>query len=387
MRTSLIVALALVVGSAATADLPVYCRLLAVGLQEAVRHPIVTEDLNVSTMVHVPIMGDVDVSISHLAIAGMKMIECDAYVNEHGVFEVGMKRLDITLSQIAWQYRGRRWPHVADNGDASGTTGASFNVEIDMTRDDDKLFKLKLDTFDISLGAKQHKWLSSALMKLVKFLRPVVSEVVHVEARKTLDQSLGFIRQKGGCVFLEGMLKDVEFVKFAFTSYEPIKVHVPVVGDVYMSVNSTSITQPTSLDCNHLSFSGERLVAEISNVAFSAGFNWAYRKPGSSFWHNSGTGEAAIVGGSKVNIDLVKPTSTNLNVNVPVLKLKLHADADKWLYDALTFVTVPLVRGMLNLFGGKFLTHAIVKCLEDPSCPHLQSMVSQMTPQLADVVV
>jgi hypothetical protein len=369
-----------VAGALATDDLPVYCRLLQVGLEAAVQQPIV-EDVSVSITEHVPVLGSLDVSINRLELTSVKMVSCDAYVDKSGVFDVKMSRLDIGLGSLGWKYAQRNWPHTSDNGNATGKVDVSFHVGIDMTKEDDQLVQFRLGEIDISLGAQHHSWLTSALMKLVKFLRPLVSEVVQLAAKKVMHDSLAVVREHGGCAFLGDVLKQVRFVNFGFTSWEPIRVHVPVIGDVDISVNSTHIGQPTSMDCHHVAFNGERLAAHIENVPFDAGFNWAYRKVGSSFWHNSGSGKAAVVAGTMVNIDLITPKSTSLKIDVPSLKLDLHADADAWLYKALTFAMVPLVRHSLNLFGGKFLTYELKKCLEDPSCPHLGPTSSPEQPQ------
>merc|ERR1719150_3449458 len=148
-----------------------------------------------------------------------------------------------------------------------------------MSKQQDHLFMFKLDQIDVALGAKHHSWLMTALVKLAKFTRPLVNAVVHREAEKVLDKSLGIIRAQGGCVFLQNMLKELDFVRFEFTSYEPTKVHVPVVGEVDVSVNSTYVHQPTSMQCEHVAFNGKILTAHIKHVPFDAGFRWAYRKP------------------------------------------------------------------------------------------------------------
>jgi len=310
--------------------------------------------------------------MSHIEIGAVNMLLCDASVDSSGKFNVGIARMDIELKQLAWRYKQRNWPHTANEGNAVGKTSASFNVSIDMSKDQDHLFDFKMNQIDVSLGAKHHKWLMGALMKLTKLARPIVSAVVHHEAKKVLDKSLGTIRAQGGCVFLQGALKKVDFVKFQFTSYEPTKVHIPVVGDVYVSVNSTYVHQPTSMLCEHVAFNGQILTAHIKNVPFDAGFKWSYRKQGSSFWHNQGTGVTNVVGATLVHIDLLKPTATVIKVDLPVLKLHIDAESDAWLYHALTSTMTPLIRESLQLFGGKVMAHEISKCLEDPTCPQLK---------------
>lgn len=392
MRMMFLAAFALVVASAgAVTQLPVFCRLLAVGLQEAVKNPIITKGLNVTDMTHIPVMGDVDVSVSDFTIGDMQLVDCDAYVNEHGVFDVSVKKLDIMLTELGWNYHERRWPRLLDHGVASGNVSGSFHLSLDVAANADNVFKINLDVFDIKMGAERSTWLSNSLMRLVGLLRPVVSSVLSHEVKKTIDQSLDIIHHQGGCVFLNQMLSATPFTEFSFTSIEPAKINVPVVGDVYVSVNSTHIDQPTHMDCNHVSFSGERLVADIENVPFAAGFVWSYRKANSSFWHNSGTGEASVVASTLVNIDLIKPDSTNMHVQLPELRLTLHADEDAWLYNALTFTMAPLVRNMLNVFGSRFLTSSIKKCLENPNCPHFATLVADSQklthPKMADIVV
>merc|ERR1711972_557629 len=110
----------------------------------------------------------------------------------------------------------------------------------------------------------------------------------------------------------------------------------------------------------------------MGDVPLSAGFKWAYQKLGSTFWHNQGTGSTAVVAGTLLHIDLLKPSDTSIKMELPTLKLELQADADTWMYDALTSVMVPLVRESLQLFGGKLVAHYVAKCLADPKCPHLR---------------
>merc|ERR1712072_1453590 len=104
-----------------------------------------------------------------------------------------------------------------------------------------------------------------------------------------------------------------------FTSYEPFTRHVPVIGDVSISVN----------------------------------FVWAYAKSGSSFWHNKGNGSAAVVGGTLLYIDVIEPSKTTIKVDLPELNVQLKADSDAWMYRALSKAMIPLVRESLQLFGGQ----------------------------------
>merc|ERR1712039_752248 len=218
-----------------------------------------------------------------------------------------------------------------------------------------------------TLGAEHHTWLTPALEKAVHFAQPLVSTVLQHELSGVIDRSLDVIRGQGGCAFLRDMLQEVDLAKLEFVSYEPMRMPVPVLGSLDFSINSTYVTQPTSMQCEHVGFEGQKLTAHIENVPFDAGFDWAYRKPGSSFWRNQGTGVTSVVVGAFVHIDL------------PVLKLQLAAESDAWLYKALTGAMVPLVRESLQLFGGKVIGYEIKKCLEDPTCPKLDSKTSSQT--------
>jgi hypothetical protein len=378
MRSMLVVVWAAVVANAVATDLPVYCRLLQVGLEEATYQPILA-DVNLSITENAPLLGDIDVSISHLEIASVKMIACDASLDANGLFKVGFQRMAVDLKELEWRYTQRSWPHTADHGVARGNTSVSFSVSIDMNRDRDHFFGFKLDEIDVTLGAEHHTWLTPALEKAVHFARPLVSTVVQHELNRVIDESLGVVRKHGGCAFLQDMLHEIDLAKLQFVSYEPMKAQVPVLGTLDFSINSTYVTQPTTMQCEHVGFEGQQLTAHIENVPFDAGFNWAYRKPGSSFWHNQGTGVANVVVGGLVHIDLLKPAATQLKIDLPVLKLQLAAQSDAWLYKALTSVLVPLVRESLQLFGGKLMSYKIEQCLEDPTCPKLNSKTSSKT--------
>jgi hypothetical protein len=356
---------------AAVTEVPIYCRLLQVGLEAAQFHPIL-EDLNISAVAEVPALGSIDVSASHLEIEAVKLVDCGASVDESGRFTLGISHMDVGLKQLEWQYAQRSFPHAADQGVARANTSISFDVSIDMATDSHEVFGLNIGKMDLQLGAQHHKWLSAALEKLTKFMRPLLSVAVEHATRKALRESLAIVRKQGGCAFLQGSLADLDLAKLQFTSYEPFKTHVPMVGDVNISVNSTYIKPPTSMHCEHVGFNGSMLTASVEEVPFSAGFQWAYQKPGSSFWHNQGTGSTAVVAGTLLHIDLLKPGDTRIKMELPTLNLELQADADAWMYKALTHVMVPLLRDSLQLFGGKLVAHHVAKCLADPKCPHLR---------------
>merc|ERR1712151_633187 len=96
--------LALFVAAAAAAiaasvdvkEVPIYCRLLQVGLEAAQFQPIL-EDLNLSAVAKAPLLGHVDVSASHLEIGAVRLVNCGASVDEAGRFNLGVSQLDVDL--------------------------------------------------------------------------------------------------------------------------------------------------------------------------------------------------------------------------------------------------------------------------------------------------
>jgi len=316
--------------------------------------------------------------VSHLEIGAVRVVSCGASVDEKGQFNVGVSQLDVELKQLQWRYTQGSFPHAADEGMATANTTASFNVTIDMAAGRHNVLKLRLGQIGLHLGAKHHSWLSAAIDKLTNFMVPLVSEAVHLAAKAALDESTALIHKEGACAFVNDALASGDLVKLRFTSYEPIETHIPVVGDVNISVNSTAVTPPTSMRCEQLAFNGTVLSARIEDVSFGASFVWGYQKLHSTFWHNEGTGSANIVAGASLHIDLMKPSGTSMKVKLPTLQLKLHADADDWMYGALSSVMSPLVRESAQLLGGHLLAHFIARCIADPSCPKLKQGSEQL---------
>jgi hypothetical protein len=231
---------------------------------------------------------------------------------------------------------------------------------------------MKIEALEVHLGAQHHRWLTGALEKLANFLRPLVSQVVHLTAQEALNGVMSDIYKEGACAFATGALQDLDLARFQFTSYDPFKIHVPAIGDVNISVNSTSVVPPPSMQCQKMSFNGTALAAHIEDVAFSTSFVWAYQKPGSFFWHNNGSGSVAVVAGSVLEVDTLQPSKTKIRMDLPTLKVQLHADSDAWMYDALTATLTPLIREAMQLFGGRVLAHFVARCLADPSCPRVR---------------
>lgn len=358
-------------------EMPIYCRLLSVALQGATFEPVL-KDMNVSSTVHTHLLGDVDLSVSHLEIDAVRVIGCEASVDHHGHFNVAVTQLGMDLKELQWQYAERRFPHLKDNGRATANTSLSFNVTFDMTQEQHEVLGIHIGALKVHLGAQRHTWLTGALEKTVNLMRPLVSQVVHVSAQHALSGAMSRVYKEGACAFASGALKDLGMEQFRFTSYEPFKIHVPLIGDVNVSVNSTSITPPTSMQCHKLSFNGTALAAQIEDVAFNASFVWAYQKPGSAFWHNKGNGSVAVVAGASLAVDTLQPSATRIHADLPVLKVRLAPESDAWMYNAVEASMTPLIREAAQLFGGRLLAHFVAKCLADPNCPRMRPEVVQL---------
>jgi len=208
-------------------------------------------------------------------------------------------------------------------------------------------------------------------MKLTKRFLPKISHAVQQAAETALGSTLDIISRKGGCAFIQqDVLAMVNMKNFSFAAKDKV-VHVPKLGKVRFSFASTYVSQPTTMDCQHVGFSGREIVAHIAHVPFSIGFTWSYHKAGSRFWWNHGNGSVAVVGGTSLRIDMLNPEESFIAVAVPTLAVNLDAEYHKWLYHALTSVLAPLVRKALQTLGSELLTFYIRLCLQDPSCPQL----------------
>eukprot|EP00443_Scrippsiella_acuminata_P030027 CAMPEP_0115212828 /NCGR_PEP_ID=MMETSP0270-20121206/23484_1 /TAXON_ID=71861 /ORGANISM="Scrippsiella trochoidea, Strain CCMP3099" /LENGTH=391 /DNA_ID=CAMNT_0002626567 /DNA_START=86 /DNA_END=1261 /DNA_ORIENTATION=- len=367
-------------------EVPIYCRLLQVGLGAASFQPIL-EDLSISGAAKVPELGSIDLSVSRLEVGAVDVVNCGASVDAQGHFSIGVSRLDLDLKQLEWQYKQQSWPHEADQGMASANTSISFQVSIDMAKGVHELFDLNLGKIQLSMGAVHHAWLARELEKFTKFMRPFVSEVVKKAAGKALDSSLAVIHEQGACAFLQGAVKDLGLATLQFTSYEPIEAHAPVIGKMNVSVNSTDITPPTTMQCKHVAFNGTILTAQIADVPFSAGFTWAYQQLRSPFRRNRGTGQTKITAGTLLHVDLLHPSETHIQVSLPTLEIHLQADAHAWMYKVLVRVMTPLIQKSMQRLGGRVLSHFAAKCLADPTCPHLRPHTSTLPPSDSLLVI
>merc|ERR1712046_320374 len=123
----------------------------------------------------------------------------------------------------------------------------------------------EVDFIQMDLGAQRHSWLTSTLMNGVTMMRPVISAVLGKTFKLALSDAIHFIKANGACAFLDGIIAKADFAKVSFTSVVPVSVHVPMIGDVDISVNSTHVKQPTHMDCKHVGFNGATFEAHIEN--------------------------------------------------------------------------------------------------------------------------
>jgi len=284
-----------------------------------------------------------------------------------------MKDLSIGVKELDWMYKGYRWPHVEDHGRASADMKMGMKVDLNLQQNSNQVMDLKLEELKIHLGAERHYIITGILEKLTNFMEPLVAQVVKYAVRKSVKDSMDEIFNDGACAFTDGLLEGLADLDIEFISNEPSVVHVPLLGNVSVSVNTTEVHPPTTMNCHKLTFNGTTLQANIEDLPIAADFVWSYQKNNSNFWQNAGTGSLSVVAGTKLDIDLMTPTNTKIKVLMPDLSVKLHAESDSWMYNALVFVMTPVVRQSLQLFGGKILAGYIEKCLEDPTCPHLKS--------------
>jgi len=349
-------------------DLSIFCRLLQSGLSAVSNQPLV-EDIDVAAYPSLFLLGTMNVSVGKAEFGSMNIRDCHVSVTPEGLFNVALVPLELQFRQFAWQYEMERWPHFADAGVGAGSMTSAFNVTIDMQKEEVKLAHLELDFINMDLGATRHPWLTKTLMSGIQMMRPVISAVLGKAFPIALADTISYIKTKGGCVFLENALSVAKFAELSFTSVVPVKVHVPAIGDIGVSVNSTYVKQPTRMNCKSIGFNGASLEADIEDVPFSAGFNWAYGKPGSWLWHNRGSGTVDVVAGTAVHINVLHPEETAVAVKMPALYLNFQAESHNWLYGALSYVMGPLVRESLQLFGGKIAEYEIKRCIADPQCP------------------
>lgn len=357
-----------------------------------------TEDLGISVFPSMFLLGTMNVSARRAEFGSLTIQDCAVSLTSDGLFNIALVPLDLQFKQFDWQYEMLRWPHFADSGHGAGSISTAFNITVDMQKEEVTLAHMELDFFNVDMGATRHTWLTSLLMNGVNMMRPLVSAVLGQVFTLVLKDTVAFIKTQGGCAFMDGILAKADLTTITYTSEVPVSVQVPLVGNVDISVNSTYVRQPKSMDCKHVGFSGSTLEAHIENIPFSTGFNWAYRKPGSFFWHNRGTGSADVVAGSSVHINVLKPEETAVQIALPALYLNIDAESNHWLYGALTYVMVPLVRESLQLLGGKFAAYEIKQCLADPLCPRSMSngkaaglqehpRVQQVQPAASDLVI
>merc|ERR1712187_920275 len=110
--------------------------------------------------------------------------------------------------------------------------------------------------------------------------------VLQHETRVHVHNAMQTIRSQGGCSLLNDGLHLLNPVTLQFETKEPITEHVPLIGYVDTTVNSTSIDLPKSMKCVRAEFNGTVISFHIADFSLGADFTWSYSKQGSQFWHN-----------------------------------------------------------------------------------------------------
>merc|ERR1712187_17183 len=289
-------------------------------------------------------------------------------MGEHS-FTVEVPNVKIEILSLGWSIARDWWPHFPQDGTQTGTVGASFNVSLDMGELQETSLDFRLNELDVDLGATKHQWFFDYLRKLVKLARPVVSLLLQHEMRVQVDSVMQIVRTQGGCTLLKDGLQLLDPLKLHFETKEPITEHVPLVGDIDATVNSTSIDLPKSMKCVRAEFNGTTMTFHIEDFPLGAEITWGYRKQGSDFWHNNGTASVHAKVGISLHVDLQRPDATDVQVGVPELTLQLQSEYDEWMYKMLSKVVSPLVQFTVNHIGSHLANYEIRKVLTEKFRP------------------
>jgi len=350
-----------------TLELPIFCGLQQMALNKIAFQPL-TKDLNVNITIPTWV-GSYTALLSDFQLGAVTVVGCDTKVKDH-VFSVEVPSFQAEILSLEWSLSRNYWPHFPQNGSlAPGKLGASFNVSLDLAKVEETSLDLKLNELDVDLGAYQNRWFYSSLTKLIELARPVVSLVLQHETRVHVHDAMQMIRSQGGCSLLKDGLQLLNPVTLQFETKEPITEHVPLVGDVDTSVNSTRIDLPKSMKCMRAEFNGTVISFHIEDFSLGTDFTWSYRKEGSQFWHNNGTGSLHAKVGISFHVDLQQPDATDVQVGMPELTFQLQSEYDAWVYKLLSKVVSPFVKSTVNHIGSYLATYEIKKTLMEKFRP------------------
>jgi len=350
------------------ANLSVLCKLLHVAVSPHEKHAaggvVVHVPLPHAVVpTHKPGIGDLNITLTRVSAAA-SLDGCSA-AGGNGVFDLDTA-LTVNLTHVDFEYRGTAWPHVHDTGSAEAEMVFNQNISFDVNSGESQFaFKL-LKPLKISLHQTRNDWVTEAIAHMLSKKQTEIAEKVTAAGRAALARQVKTARDRGACALLEPIMHlPIGQAEVALRT-PPEPVHVPVVGMVNVSVNSTEFYPVETFACRHLGFDGRTLDTELDEtVAFD--FNWTaqYTKE-----RNNGTGRAHVNATVSLRVDLVTGVS-KVRLGLPALDLKLDAARHTWLYHALVDVASPALRHGLETFGSRRASAALSKCLADPACPHV----------------
>eukprot|EP00930_Biecheleria_cincta_P013772 TRINITY_DN12119_c0_g1_i1.p1 TRINITY_DN12119_c0_g1~~TRINITY_DN12119_c0_g1_i1.p1 ORF type:complete len:505 (-),score=97.61 TRINITY_DN12119_c0_g1_i1:61-1509(-) len=351
--------------------LPLYCGLTQMALNKIANQPL-TKDLGVS--IDLPFWkgyNTYNLALDSFELGSVMVERCDAHVSKvEDELLVNVSRLRAEVLTLGWATHREQWPHMPENGTIqNGTLGASFNISLDLAKEEETSLDFSLDQIDINLGIDGRQWVSDNMAKLLKLARPVVSKGLQLAARVEIGKALEIVRTQGGCALLQQGLGLLAPVSLHFESQEPLKYHVPLVGNVLTTINSTSIELPKSMTCMRAEFNGTAIDFHIDDFEFGATFDWAYRKENSTFWHNNGTSRVHSKIGIVLKVDLENPDATDARVALPVMDFNLTSEYEPWFYSNLPKIVSPFIREAVNVLGSHFATYEIKKVLKEQFIP------------------
>jgi len=354
-------------------DLPLYCGLTQMALNKMANQPL-TEDLGVN--IDLPFLkgyNTYNLALATFELGSVMVERCGTHVNPvNDELSVNVSQIRADVLTLGWATHRKRWPHMPENGTIqNGALGASFNISLSLAKEEETSLDFSLDQIDVNPGIDGRRWLSDGIAKVLKLARPVVSNGLQHAARVEIGKALEIVRTQGGCALLQHGLGLLAPMSLNFETKTPLKFHVPLVGNVFTTVKSTSIDLPKSMKCMRAEFNGTAIDFHIDDFEFGAAFNWAYRQFESydSFLHNNGTSRVHAKVGIVLKVDLEKPDATDVRVALPVMDFDLASEYESWFYGHLPNVVGPFIKEAISILGSHFAKYEIKKVLKEQFIP------------------
>lgn len=348
------------------ANLSVLCKLLHVAVSPRDGKPagglVVHVPLPHATIpTHAPGVGDVNFTVT--AVSAKADLDGCSATGGNGAFDLDAA-FTVNLTEIAFEYSGSAWPHIHNVGSADGQMSFDANISFDVKSSSSQFDFRLAKPLDIHLHQEKHDWVTDAISHVIKMEQSKIADKVTEAGRKALQKQVIVARDQGACALLEPLhTLPVNEAEVALKT-PPKPVHLPTVGMVNVSLNSTKFYPVQTFGCQHMGFDGRTLDTKLDEAIFF-GFNWT---AASKKVHNSGTGVAHVNASVHLKVDLVSGAS-KVYIDLPGFDIHLDAAKHDWLYHALLDVAVPSAREGIEHYGSRKLSAALSKCLEDPACP------------------